>query len=167
MVTVKIVSIGDVMTLKYDTEFEKAIKLYKNLKSIINGTMQLLDTELNETRMQYKAIPIVKRLSSHSNTDAMVIGITLKDLYIEGLNFVFGLAISYLRSAVVSLYRLKEGEENTVKSRIVKEVAHELGHLLHLEHCDNKQCLMSFSNSLAEVDVKQAWLCDKCRYKLE
>ena len=94
------------------------------------------------------------------------------DAYEAGLNFVFGLAIPSLGVAGVFLKRLKNEfygwppDEELFLRRVEKEVLHELGHLLGLEHCPNPKCVMSFSNSIEEVDFKEARFCEECKKKL-
>ena len=54
-------------------------------------------------------------------------GVTSHDLYVEGLNFVFGLADNPGKAALISLYRLHAGgEEPLFRARAVKEAVHEL-----------------------------------------
>jgi archaemetzincin len=35
--------------------------------------------------------------------------------------------------------------------RLVKEAVHELGHAFGLNHCENIECVMHFSNSLQNI----------------
>ena len=50
--------------------------------------------------------------------------------------------------------------------RIAKETIHELGHYFGLFHCNNKRCVMYFSNSLYDTDFKNRTFCKKCKNKL-
>lgn len=97
------------------------------------------------------------------------IGLLLADAdgYVPGLNFVFGLAIPGLKVATVFLQRLRlwTDRANYIR-RVVKEVLHELGHVLGLEHCKNGLCVMSFSNSVLDVDRKLPKFCGRCARKL-
>ncbi len=97
-----------------------------------------------------------------------VLAVTELDLYVPGLNFVFGQAILNGRPAVVSVARLRPefyGQPPNLSlllERVQKEVTHEMGHLYGLEHCSNRRCVMSFSNSIVEVDMKGKEFCPKC-----
>ncbi len=89
--------------------------------------------------------------------------ITDLDLYEHGLNFVFGEARMNGRDAVVSIYRLRHPAPQVFRERILKEVNHELGHTFGLGHCPDPTCVMSFSNSIADVDRKSRHFCPTCR----
>jgi pyruvate-formate lyase-activating enzyme len=46
---------------------------------------------------------------------------------------------------------------------VLKEAIHELAHVFGLHHCDDWHCVMSFSNSLADADLKGHNFCSRCR----
>ena len=101
-----------------------------------------------------------------------VLGIVDIDLYAPGLNFIFGQADMTSGVALISLCRLRQefyglpSDDVLFLDRAAKEAIHELGHTFGLEHCKNARCVMHFSNSLADTDLKQAIFCSKCRPKL-
>jgi len=67
--------------------------------------------------------------------------------------------------AVFSLARLysttgaEEDGEKLVERRAVTEALHELGHVFNLSHCSRRDCVMWFSNTLAETDRKGMRFC--------
>jgi archaemetzincin len=87
-------------------------------------------------------------------------------------NFIFGLAQLRGRVALVSTRRLDPtfyGEKPSpglFLERVVKEAIHELGHTFGLGHCADPRCVMSFSNSISDVDAKSAAFCPDCKKKL-
>ncbi|MHC1579270.1 MAG: peptidase [Candidatus Alkanophagales archaeon] len=80
------------------------------------------------------------------------------DIYVRGMNFVFGVALFGV-GAVLSTCRLPSLE------LVCKEAIHEVGHVLGLSHCEN-ECVMRFSNSVAEAEMKPSELCGECKNKL-
>jgi predicted Zn-dependent protease len=93
-----------------------------------------------------------------------VLAVTEADLYADDLNFVFGIAQSGGRAAVISLCRLGLGADPPLRrDRALKEAVHELGHALGLVHCPDPKCVMHFSNSLADTDRKGSALCPVCQ----
>ncbi|AIU70175.1 archaemetzincin [Thermococcus eurythermalis] len=129
----------------------------------------------NPLRGQYLGrvfLPTLSALKERLNATA-VLGITELDLYEEGLNFIFGLANPSLKSAVVSVHRLRnefyglEPDDELLIERAIKEAMHELGHVFGLRHCPNPRCVMHFSNSLYDTDVKGPLYCPVCEEKLE
>ena len=103
----------------------------------------------------------------------IVLGITERDAYEEGLHFVFGLASALYRCAVVATPRLHnafyglEEDEALYFRRLLTEAVHELGHTLGLEHCPDPHCVMHFSNTLADTDRKGYRFCPARRQKVE
>jgi archaemetzincin len=71
----------------------------------------------------------------------------------------------YLPRLRQEFYGLKP-DEPLFHQRIIKEAVHELGHAFGLEHCNNQMCVMHFSNSLPDIDIKQNSFCDICRTKI-
>lgn len=90
-----------------------------------------------------------------------VLGITDRDLYVENLNFIFGLAYSNL--SVISVNRLASEDRGLFYKRAVKESVHELGHAAGLAHCTNASCVMRFSNCLRDTDIKNETFCSECQ----
>jgi archaemetzincin len=101
----------------------------------------------------------------------VVLGIVDRDLYVPGMNFVFGIAAH--RAALVSLYRLHRdlppdpGGRNLFLRRVLTEAVHELGHVYGLSHCPDASCVMFFSNSLADTDAKGIVFCHRCTRRLD
>jgi archaemetzincin len=118
------------------------------------------------SRGQLKADMLLKRVALAK--ERPVLGITDADCYADQLNFVFGIADLGAGTAIVSLARLRTGaSRSTFIARATKEIFHELGHAVGLEHCANQRCVMSFSNSLAEADAKGEGLCVACLQRLQ
>ncbi len=121
---------------------------------------------LHVYRNQLEASCVATYVRSAVSGNAVVLAVVGYDAYVPGLNFVFGLALPPLLVATVYTPRLRLGGEKLFAKRLVKEVMHELGHVYGLEHCRVRKCVMSFSNSLLEVDLKEPAFCPKCAEKL-
>jgi archaemetzincin len=117
---------------------------------------------LDRSRGQYLADAFLAPLRRH--VGERVLGVTDVDLYAEGLNFVLGLAQGHGRVAVISLARLgAETDPRRARARTLKEAVHEIGHTLGLGHCPDPDCVMHFSNRLADTDRKSARFCEACQ----
>lgn len=131
----------------------------------VGQALPVLDEAFNPRRRQYSAGAILARLSP-GQADR-VLGVVDLDLYVPELNFVFGLADSAGRRAVIALPRLRErfygkpDNEALFLARAVKEAVHELGHTYGLGHCPDRRCVMAFSNSLADTDYKGRTFCPR------
>jgi archaemetzincin len=120
----------------------------------------------NSRRQQYRADDFL-RIADNEQGERVLI-VTNCDLYADKLNYVFGLAESFGRCAVISLFRLRiDTDEEAFRRRAVKEVVHELGHTFGLAHCARPSCVMFFSNSLVDTDRKGMNWCEGCQKKLQ
>ncbi|MCW3140966.1 MAG: hypothetical protein N2V72_02125 [Methanophagales archaeon] len=118
----------------------------------------------NANRGQYDASILLSYLIkdrgiSTATESSLCLWIVSDDIYVKGMNFVFGVAQPG-RAAVLSIHRLDSLD------LIKKEAIHELGHVFGLPHCTN-YCVMQFSNSLYEARMKPDRLCNKCSILLK
>jgi archaemetzincin len=127
----------------------------------------------NPERRQYHSSVILGKLSQINPEGCeRTLGIVDVDLYVPDLNFVFGEADVVTRMAVIATKRLRPEyyalaqDERLFLERTLKESVHELGHTYGLGHCPDKKCVMHFSNSLADTDLKSCSFCDNCRRSL-
>lgn len=171
---IKIVAIGKIPPLLLQRLPAKLVETFKPLVDgysvVTSGSIP--STAFDAQRRQYRAETILHQLVYGGERDAVILGIVDVDLYVPGLNFVFGLSQLLGRGALVSIHRLKPdfyGETSDPEllwDRTQKEAIHELGHVFGLNHCGNQNCVMSFSNSILDVDRKSSNFCDRCRAKL-
>jgi archaemetzincin len=123
-------------------------------------------------RRQYLAEAFMPALRPVKTGRDLALAVTDVDLYVPGLNFVFGLADPGSRSAIISLTRLRPEfygqppDPELFRLRVLKEAVHESGHLLGLGHCPRPSCIMFFSNQLADTDRKGPGFCRECRGRL-
>lgn len=124
----------------------------------------------NQRRGQYLASVFLDTLkTSGIAQDEKVLGMVDVDLYATGLNFIFGQAEPDSSAAIISLYRLKQElppDYSLFINRAAKEAVHELGHTFGLGHCTRTKCVMHFSNSLHDTDLKEMTFCSQCHPKL-
>lgn len=142
--------------------------------SILSHNVLLPENSFNSYRQQYNSSIILnymQRLFSFP-IQSKILGITNVDLYVPELNFVFGEALLGGNVALISLFRLfpefygLSTNHKLLVLRAIKEAVHELGHSFGLGHCKDKKCVMHFSNSILDTDLKEKYFCAQCKQKL-
>lgn len=127
------------------------------------------DGAYNPERGQYHSTMILEWLREMKRDDERILGITDVDLYVSGLNFNFGEADVEGGVCHISLARLRQefyglpADERLFLERTLKEAVHEIGHTYGIGHCRDPRCVMHFSNSLADTDIKGPDLCPGCK----
>jgi archaemetzincin len=151
--------------------------LTSSLADIFSSTIILrkdkgeIEKYFHPERGQYDAGGILSGYEKKS-TDGRTMLITSVDLFIPIFTFVFGLAKLDGNTGIVSTHRLRPEfyglpqDERLLKTRLLKEVVHELGHLLNLRHCYNYYCVMASSNTADDLDVKGDRFCTLCHNKM-
>lgn len=137
-----------------------------NVTTTLLAAVALPEHAFNPRRRQYDARALLAQVAAVVR-NGRVLGVTAVDLYVPQLNFVLGLAESPGRAAVISLARLRHSDPAVFRARAVKEAMHEIGHTLGLRHCADPQCVMHFSNTLADTDRKGWDFCPHCCAALE
>ena len=136
----------------------------------IADNLDIPNRAYHKGRGQYLASALLESLkASGAAGDERFLGIADIDLYAPGLNFVFGQAEPESGTAVISLCRLRQElppDPTLVLNRAAKEAVHELGHTFGLGHCAKARCVMHFSNTLHDTDVKGMNFCSHCHPKL-
>ena len=162
---------SDVSLIQISSYLSKKFAVTTQIQPPLVDPSEAYDSRRNQyhsTRM----LVLLERYLESANTDR-ILGITTSDLFVPGMNFVFGEARCPGRVAVVSSFRLSrsyddESNENELtEQRIIKEAVHEIGHMLGLQHCPNINCVMHFSKALIDTDIKSDNYCSECQEQVE
>jgi archaemetzincin len=124
-------------------------------------------------RQQYHSSAILQSMQEYVSPDSWrVLGVTMVDLYIPILTFVFGEAQVGGPCGVVSAHRLRQefyglaADAKVLRERLLKEAVHEIGHTLELTHCHDCQCAMAPAHAVEWIDLKDRGLCDSCQARV-
>ena len=163
--------------------YQKLVKQLQDiLMKIVTTTVNLYDPLMldkdsifnlqlfNKSRNQWNSKNILEWISTKAlpKNGTKILAICDFDAYSNGLNFVFGEAQMSGRVGAIYLSRLRQefygqiSDLDLFQQRITKETVHELGHLFRLSHCERRNCVMHFSNSLKDTDFKSYNFCDRC-----
>jgi len=145
------------------------IKLkFKHQCSILES-IEVPSSAFDSRRNQYSSTKILQKIVDIAPNDTVkILGVADVDLFIPVLTFVFGQAQLNGRASIISLYRLRQEyyglptNDALLIERAVKEAIHEIGHTFGMTHCLDHKCVMYFSNSVRNVDMKTDNFCDSC-----
>lgn len=120
------------------------------------------------SRGQFNSRILLDLLLRHHPGPDKVLAVTDVDLFIPVLTFVFGEAQLGGRAAVVSSHRLAPERYGLapdlalLKTRLIRESIHELGHTFALIHCRDSRCVMASSPQVEGIDLKSSRFCQQC-----
>lgn len=147
---------------------------YLNLNAEVIAPIETPNHAFDKNRFQYDAGKILFRFELMRFPDfEKIIAVFSDDLFIPIFSHVFGEARLGGKFALVSLFRLdKQPDGSTsptakVYERAAKVALHEIGHLFHLEHCDDNRCLMHFTGGLQSLDEISFYFCRYCSTYLQ
>ncbi len=163
--------IEDVLNRIVPTEVDAVV-----MPELLEIAEDFLDTSRGQVNAE-KLLDYLRDLSGPLEFFEKHVYIIDADAYVPRLNFIFGIAEMCGNIAIVFTKRLRpefwsgiiplpSNPDFLFVERLEKEILHELGHTLCLEHCPNKRCVMSFSNTIFDVDAKEADYCKYCSEKI-
>lgn len=163
-----LVTIGDVASDVLHSLTERLPEIFTRARVSTGEPLRNYGLALTPSRNQYHSTRLLVMLEDRSidRESDRILGIIEHDMYVPGLNFVFGEARVSGRVCVISTARLRTRDRGTFETRLVKEAVHELGHCSGLQHCEDLRCVMFFSNSIQDTDGKGERFCRRCNARL-
>ena len=172
---VRIIPVGS-PPAKILEETARALPGLVNVKTKLLPALGVPEETLNHWRKQYDADRMVTLLSNEGiakfiEKSLPVMFITDRDIYYDGLSFIFGMDDQKRAASIISIARLRPefygqiANLSILQDRLIKECVHKVGHHYGLDHCKHPFCVMNRSGSVGEVDKKQKYFCNDCKLK--
>ncbi len=167
-----LVQIGAMLDYPLDPLIAPITETFPHVDVRVAQTIADAPEAYDSRRNQYHSTRILTLLENYVRKMQLdkLLGVASFDLYVPEMNFVFGEARSPGRVGVISTYRLKpknRNETDLLRSRVVKEAVHEIGHMMDLKHCSSPTCVMNFSETLRDTDNKSYDFCETCKSQLK
>ena len=128
-----------------------------------------LSPAYDPVRNQYNSSGLLLELINDTPPETLrILGVTELDLFIPIFTFLFGEAQLNGIGALVSTHRLHNQfygipeNKELLRSRLLKEGMHELGHTFGLIHCFALNCVMRSSTYVEDIDQKSTHFCRFC-----
>jgi predicted Zn-dependent protease len=142
----------------------------------VSKTVCLLRNELSKSTTGSSISEYCQTLAALGDPDCkIVLALVVSGLIGPRDAPIFGAALRRSNSgpdvAVVSVGNLNPTtggcpDEALMATRVQKEVIHELGHVLGLNHCSSYACVMRLSRNVSEIDMKPTTYCLMCLLRL-
>jgi archaemetzincin len=134
-------------------------------ETVVGRALPMQEEYYYAERNQYGASSLLRYLEANAPGDAYrAVGLTNADIFMEGRNYVIGVARCPGRCAVVSTHRMSAGgvSEKRRLARIGKLLLHETGHTFGAHHCRQPTCAMDYAESVAALDGQRFAYCERC-----
>ncbi len=151
-------------------------KLATNIGPVFNRSVDIIkgmkvpEESYNVIRGQNYATVLLNKLERvKASPREFILGILEEDIYLPDEPFVIGHADTVSRTAVVSLFKLRQEfyglpeDEMKIFSRLFKQAVFFLAPLFGLTGCRNPKCINYHSRDMFDIDNKSEKLCDICQ----
>ncbi len=156
------------------------IPVARTISQILDIPVQVHNSPLlyngySVSRRQFDATSILSCLDTYKRRNLIsgpLLLVISDDIFRPASRYIFGLARPVTGSSVISCARLDNlfwdlpADDDALIGRLITEGAHEIGHVLGLDHCTDPRCIMSNPRCLDDLDQKKPWLCENCVRKL-
>ncbi len=165
---IDIVPIGDIddyLLLFLHPHLSQTFKMKTRIRRRDFDLVSVYDSMRNQYNSSGLLLQLINEVPPETSK---ILGITGLDLFIPIFTFLFGEAQLNGVGALVSFHRLQNefygipGDRELLRTRLLKEAIHELGHTFGLIHCFTLRCVMNTSTYVEEIDQKSAHFCQHC-----
>jgi predicted Zn-dependent protease len=164
--------------LRRPLELKGSLPVPQGVEDVERGQFRAANL-LNRLRASFPQLGSGRMIGVEEGEDAKpplkpggILFITDVDLYTANSDAVFTALLSAKRLGVVSLRRLREAfyrrsaDPSKQRARLTKEIVRAAARLSGMPECRSPQCVISASNMLADIDLKEEKLCRACSQRM-